>query len=992
MIIKINYFKGASMDNEAKKLIEISNNNFMNEKILIVPKLSIGNQLIQHCNNQGYNFFNLRVETISSLANKMVKDIMFSKNISLINTFIAQFITMICLQDLINDKKLMYFNKQEVTPGVINAMYSSISELRLAGYSSKNLETTKFVNSDKGNDLLKLLLSYEKRLEEMNLIDEAAVLKLACDIKSNNLTKYIFAYNKKLSYLENKFMKHAMTYNLYHDVNADFDVENIKISKAYGESNECNGVIRKIKNNSSKFDENTIFYTVKEPYTQYFYNISQKLNIPMTFGSGINIKNTLPGKLYFCILNWMNDNYSVIKINQIISDGSLYISDDNTPSKKDIVKVLRNSNIGWSRVRYVKKLQDSLKIIEDKIITTENQFDLDKLKRQQMKITWIKDFIIEFLEVLPIKDKNNNINFIELAIGLRKIIDKYSNVKSILDKEAKTKILEILNCISKFSNISMEFDKAIIFFKSYIEGCYVNRSTPKPGHIHICNYKDGYWINRQETYIVGLNAVKFPIKLTDGPILLDCERELFNNSMNCIRDHNKSDVKALKQILIKTQGNIYLSYNSYDTLENKKISPTPLLLDIYRRQTNDTNKSYEDFNNEYNVSDNYILEKECDYLDENEYWLSKIINNGPSAIMDSYKNNYSLISKGIEAFNQRHSGEFTKYNGNITVNKSIVDPRINTNIIMSVSNLEKIAKSPFLYLLENILKINSLDEVKYNPNKWLNAIQRGKLLHRIFELFYKEIVKTGEVVNYRKHVNLILDIGTTCIKEFRDLFAVPNDMIYYIESKEILDSCRMFLRCEEQRENKGHPNYLELSFGTNENFDSEGKFEPVKFILPSKMCFHLSGKVDRVDKMFKDNYKIIDYKTGSVYGYSNRFYFKQGKQIQHAIYAMALEELLNIKVSASAYEFLTIKGNGKTFIKNKEFKSITRSDVLNIVDILFDTISSGCFVMSSEKFDNNEAVYKEIIQQNNSLDVVKKIRESCKCKTLLRLKELENYE
>lgn len=64
-------------------------------------------------------------------------------------------------------------------------------------------------------------------------------------------------------------------------------------------------------------------------------------------------------------------------------------------------------------------------------------------------------------------------------------------------------------------------------------------------------------------------------------------------------------------------------------------------------------------------------------------------------------------------------------------------------------------------------------------------------------------------------------------------------------------------------------------------------------MLPSGKM-KISGIVDRVDRATSGSYHIIDYKTGSTYEYDKKGAFKGGRQLQHMIYALAIEQQLNI--------------------------------------------------------------------------------------------------
>ena len=135
--------------------------------------------------------------------------------------------------------------------------------------------------------------------------------------------------------------------------------------------------------------------------------------------------------------------------------------------------------------------------------------------------------------------------------------------------------------------------------------------------------------------------------------------------------------------------------------------------------------------------------------------------------------------------------------------------------------------------------------------------------------------------------------------------------------------------------------------------DGEG-YPPVEITLPSGRKFLLAGKIDRIDQVDGNNYRIIDYKSGGTYGFSDRDFFKKGKQIQHALYAYACEVLLkkyrdaqNAKVKEGVYLFPTKKGEGRRFIR--VLKDLSK--FFRLLDNLLTVIEEGTFAVTEDPGD-----------------------------------------
>ena len=114
----------------------------------------------------------------------------------------------------------------------------------------------------------------------------------------------------------------------------------------------------------------------------------------------------------------------------------------------------------------------------------------------------------------------------------------------------------------------------------------------------------------------------------------------------------------------------------------------------------------------------------------------------------------------------------------------------------------------------------------------------------------------------------------------------------------------------------------------------------------------LRGKIDRWIACTDGAYTVLDYKTGSTYAFRPGSMFWGGRQLQHALYGLALEDICRRKgicdeprVQDCGYLFPTIKGEGQRVMRS--FKEC-REEVLGILDSLCDLLSNGAFVMTIE--------------------------------------------
>jgi len=739
--------------------------------------------------------------------------------------------------------------------------------------------------------------------------------------------------------------------------------------------------------------------------SQYLYQRPRQYSVNITFGNGISIKNTSPAKLLFALIDWIRDNYSIAKLYFLLTGGSFEFknqrSNPDMPTPQRVASLLRNSPIGRKRNRYIEGIDLVIKQLEGEI----EQVSEDRQERNRKKIKdffWTKEFITQIFHELPQENFDYTILPKQIARGLINIVTDYSKIDedTNFDEEAIKKIEEKLTILieSDYPLPNMPVNEALTLIVDLIKNERVNCSEPRGGCLYTASYKKGIWLNRPYNFIVGMDSAKFPDSAHDGSILLDAEKKN-TDRINLNKEKGKESQYKILQLLASLKGKIILSYSRFDTQDNRELAPSSLMLQLYRLKTGDKQKDYSDFYSSFQDTSGFIPGKPREILDSADWFLYSARHNFLD-IAPLFKHIYPALSEGFATSRQREKEELNRFNGKVKVDPKLVDPRLNRGLVVSSSRLELIAFCPYLYFLKYILKIKSPKEMIEDPVAWLDPSEKGIIFHQIFEEFYKklkEISQAGFFVSpsYKSRWNILEDIVISHLLQKRKKLAPPNNLVYKHESKEILDSCRFFLHCEEEKYKGEIPTYLELAFGTRDNRNEElGKIKAIKLSLPGGKSISFQGKIDRIDKLDEDTYRIIDYKTGTPYGFSRSKYFQNGKQIQHALYALSLKKILAKagisafpKIQKAGYYFPTLNGQGRQYFYGEE----RRNQVLEIIDLLLDIVAQGNFAMIQKADDFMCTDYRDILEQNQVMEVsgknAKKYYEEPALDNLRRLQE-----
>lgn len=980
----------------------------LNEKMVVVDSYSIGEQINYAYNSKGHHTINLKFRTAYELALEIIDQYLDTPR-KILDSIVAEQLIYTMLIDLKKENKLDYFAGIEITPSFSKAIYSTIKHLRMAGYSKIHFPHGAFLNPAKGKDLFEMLEKYENMLEANRLFDEGEILRTALRHAHKKEDRfYALQSNLPLTFLEEELLRKLLpesTFKLPLDevrgiqipertsistiswgqaspLSYIYDLEHsegevgLTFFAAKTEELEMKEVLARIKSSQSKLDENVIYYTNAQSYVTLLYHLSQAADIPVTFGDGLPISFSRPGRLVNGLLKWIHTNYSVKVFLNLVQEGLLDLG-EGAPSKVKIAGYLRDLQIGWSKERYVMQINQEVLSLTSLIEKTENGERKDYLQKRLHDLKWLAKWFRTIFKHLPRYDVV--MNYQKCLEGISYIIRNHCSTNSALNEKGKSSILDMMSAVIPYADDTRSTFEIFEKIKDLLLSIRINQSKPKPGHLHAASYKSGIYNSRPNVFIVGLNNRDFPGGVNEDPLLLDRERKKLGRNIPILQSTNQENLYSMLQLLAHSTGSVTISYSNFDINANRAVSPSHLFLQCYRLATG---KKSADFKELKDIPSSLIIDE---IIENKDYWNQKLDDENPKFIEQSIWNYYENMKYGIKSETFRHASDFTEYDGLINADSDSLDPRVNKVKRVSAAKLEMLAKCPYSFFLQDVLRVRPIEDVEFNPNKWLDAATRGSLLHRIFETFYKEL--ENEKPSVEKHEEKILSIARIQIDEQKELIPPPNDRIFIMEANDILECSRIFLKEEEIHCESHKPLYFEYTFGLDEH-------EPAVITLPSGATIQVAGKIDRVDESNSGHYHIIDYKTGSTYGYGNKQIFRGGRQLQHMLYAQAIEQHLNLEIGSvheSSYYFPTVKGMAERIVRKQN--EVVRKNGIEILESLIDVLRSGTFTMTDDVNDCKFCEFKSVCRrQFYDIEVLEAKQIDPNKEVLRRFKGVRAYE
>jgi ATP-dependent helicase/nuclease subunit B len=1015
------------------------------EKLLFMPSYATGLQLCEYLARTGTSWINLRVTTPTGYAGQMLSGSLATAG----KRLLEQHETLIIIETLYRADRtlregLRYFGEVEAMPGIIEYLGRSLTEMRMAGLSSRMFNPGAFLTLEKGEELLRLMKSYEAFLAANKIVDRPALLKDALDkaqewpaLPEDSLVMAVS--DVPFNFLEREFIRkvggdglllldHSIPFGLrvprrFFSPPAsekgrapapERDIEllswlfspqdapvakgdgSVALFHALGESNEVREVFRRILGSKTWLDDVEILITGSKPYISTIFELAQSLEVPVTFASGIPIAYTRPGRALMLFLDWQAEDFHDTYLRSLLAEGLLDIKkpgvEGDRPMASRVARLLLEAAICWGRDRYLRRLQALRENYRLKAQAAREEGEDDLAgwyEKRRVQTAWVSSLVVEILDTVPQPEPDGTVTTSQVFLGAKIFLEKFCRTASDLDALAKNRLTEFLDSMGQAPALVESAKQVADRLKKMVEEISVGASRPRPGHMHVTHYKSGGVSGRGHTFVLGLDQNRFPGAALQDPVILDKERLSLSKDLALSNDLVEENIYLMAKALGSLRGGVTFSYSCRDLKEDREVFPSSLMLGVYRVATLDRRGNYQDLLKFLGEPVGFIPRGESSPLSDWEWWLSQrqVVNFGKASVYE----NYPHLEAGDRAEEQRILDRLTEYDGWIPTFAGSEDT-LQGEVTISPSRLEGLARCPFAFFLQHKLGIEPMEETERDLGQWLSPLQRGELLHEVFYRFMEALKAKGEKVSRTSHQDLLERLALEEVAHFKEEVPPASDFAYQREVKEIKQACLIFLTNEEARSGEVDPQFFELSFGLKGGATCAASTEqPVEIRLPRSGSFKLRGRIDRIDRVGDHEYEVWDYKTGSSFGYKDESYINRGRLLQHALYAEAAEFLLRQAVDPEArvvragYFFPSPKGEGLRIHKDP----VAKDTLFEALEDLFDLLRKGVFPSSYDEDSCGICDYSKICGGPGEAvtRLKEKIENDPKLKPLLRLKD-----
>lgn len=923
------------------------------EKIVVVPSLALGHQLGDRLARLT-PWINLRFETIRTLVDGVVGLDIATDGLTILSR--AQSLALVeqaCREVLTPGS---YFGEIADRPGLHRAIQRTLDDLRHAGVAPSAFKD-RFEDPRKGEELQAILSRYEEFLAGNDFIDRAGTLRRALETLRENPPEpkrpiLSVVETVELTAAEGELLS-LLAGGAYVTlaVGEPTPMPDSTFFQAIGEENEVREVLRRILGEGIPLDDAEIVYSVSDSYAQLVYELVAEHGIPCTFMEGVAAPFTQPGQAAIGFLRWVGSDFDASLLRGLCIAGAMKLPDDEAIAPAQIGRIVRDAQIGWGRDRYARCLDSFQNGLRARLASEEDETQRERLTLRIERTFSAKHIIVRWLDLVPVPDNEGLVDLPALARAAKAFVERHARVGSEQDAFAKAAIASLLGELASLPSTREPMAACADRLTDAVATLLVGSSNPRPGALHASPLSSGGYSGRRRVFFVGLDDTRVPGAGLQDPVLLDAERSRINDAIDPRKLSLLGDAPARKTELFsrcvalaapESEGaRLTFSYSSRDLLREREQFPAAVMLQAFRWSRADEALGYDALLQVTRAAEASFIPNATP-LDLTEWWLQHL-DGGPGALAEALRAEYPWLARGAAAAAARDSEALTAYDGMIDFGAAI-DPR-KTGRVVSPTELEKLAGCPFSWFLERVLRIRPLDEERRDPAVWLDPAQLGTFMHDLFERFVKDVVDRGESIDRGMHEERLKSLAEASLIEWRDRIPPASETSFETTKGDVLRGCEIFLDVETRRAGVT-PVALEATFGRSSDaptpLDSE---EPVEIPLGRKGTLCVGGRIDRVDRVGnKHDYEVWDYKTGSTFDYPRRGRLHRGTKLQHAIYALAAEELLrrsgvkSPRVTQSGYYFPMEKGGGQMIAKETAEGALEAT-----LNLLFDILEDGVF-------------------------------------------------
>lgn len=969
-----------------QELERIARDGGRSRKVLIARTRGEGKELLRQVVVRGTSWVGFEVNTLRPLATKFGARTLSVAGRTIIDAFDEQALVERAIDEGMRDGPGSGFPGLAEKVGFRDAVRKSVAALRLGGIRARSLSGGSATPPSRREGLITAVLQrYEDLLAAGNLADNAHVLKSAIRIlQDDDATPPLRAATFLLPGLPDRGLEGRFVRALQHRgatlLRTDpvegmpppqgilWDVAppaaagsylhaveryqgprpRIELFAAGSVQDEVRGVLRRAMEMGARWDEVEIIAADPRVYGSALHALAEAMEIPVTFAVGLPVERTRPGRVVTTYFQWIEDDFQESRFRALVEAGDIRPPRPRgwIPGPR-LARSLRRLRIGWGRRRHTARIERAVDRVEGMPrgrYETEEQLERRK-RRTRDDLLALRDLVAPVLAATPQLDAR--VSPARVATGVKSILARVAPGTDT-DDTARERLLRRLDRIEATLHRETDYASAAATVRTFLR---IRIPAPRAeglapwssaaGHLYLTDLDYGGATGRPYTFIVGMDAGRFPGSTHEDPLLLDRERwRLGRGELPLARDRITVARFNFAQLVAGLRGTLVMSYCRWDPGEARELAPAPELLQALRLRNGDRTLGFEALDRHLGPSESRLPRPElASDLDEGDVWLRALtthdgrLRDGLAAVGRAYPR----LGLGMAAAAGLRSDEASVHTGFLGTPSPPLSYQNLSDRAFSASGLGSLGACPRRFLFSYILGARPPDDPEFDPHRWLNALERGNLLHKVYERTLKLARERGLDPADDEFLALALSLVDEEGGQMLWRVPTPSRAVQLWEMQALRDDARSFV--EMIREDPPDWIGLEMPFGMDESptaIDAGGRPLAVR------------GYIDRLDDHGTE-LRVVDYKTGRDYGYGGKSgVYNGGRRLQHLIYTLAAREVLGRPVAGMDYHFPTRRGENRV----RSFEAGELDSGGGLVATLLEGVAAGHFPATDNAKDD----------------------------------------
>jgi len=977
-----------------ESLSRVNAEHRVDRKLLVCTTLASGRELLRRLARAGDGWIGFDVTTPHPLSLRLARPELERAGLSTIDAFERQ-----AMLDEAMDAAMLHpaSDLAALVDGVgfREHVHGAIEALRLAGIGPSDLDRARLADWQKRRFLRQVLARYEELLRERRKADPAALLHLglaALEQEGGRLPATLDAdvvlllpglglrglAGKLVSALEARGAQVLATDSvvgletpdmvlwkptrkpvslsyLHAPARLPEDVARPEISlfRAASIHDELREVVRRIRERGLALDQVEIVAAEPEAYGSALHLLSERLGVPVTYAVGLPLGRTRTGRVVKAYLEWVEEGFQAHIIRRLLEAGDL-----RPPRSRghlaaaSLARRFRSLRIGWGRKRYRSQIRQALAGLDRQEAHKQESEEAFRRRRARARaeLEALRAILFPTLKATPtVPDRMGvdakRVSPAELARGLRAFLRRVPRGAGA-EEAARVEVDGILERVESTLVRRTEFRAAVTVLRRHL-ALRVRAGSPasgggaapwssEGGRVHLSDFEHGGFAGREATFIVGLDADRVPGFEGQDPVLLDSDRRILGSGLPTSSELMRGRVFRFAALLARLRGPVTLSYGAWDPAEARALAPSPVLLQALRLAEGRPELTFKDLDGALGRIVCAVPRDPRDAIDCDDVWMAElgrdgVLRQGAEAVTAAFAH----LSTGVAA-RRALQGVPGPIHGVVEPRPDELDPRVNADRVLSASRLEALGACPLRYLQGVVLGLRPPDDPELDPDRWLDALHRGSLLHGVYERSLRSARERGVELEDDAFEALVLEVLDQGVRRLKDELPVPGEGTLHREMVALRNDARAFVRMVR---GTGAPWVaLELRFGLAGD-------EPFQ-LATDRGTLRLRGAIDRVDEDL-EGVHVIDYKTGAPRNFAGTGPFHGGRRLQHALYALVAERRLGGEVTTGEYHFPTLRGEHRRFA----FDATERAGIDGLLDLMLDMVRDGHFVPTDDADD-----------------------------------------